>query len=477
MFPKFQEGDPTAWLSKAKQYFTYQEMPLDRRVSFASYHLEDEANEWWQATSKALHEEHVPVTWDVFEEELWARFGPTAAEDFDEALSKIRQTGTLREFQREFERLQNKVSGWTQKALIGTYIGGLNDNISDGIRMFQPKTLKATIELARMRDEQVQRTRKSFSNRNNHAPPSPSQALTAKVTPTGQPKRLSWEELRRKRSLGLCFSCDEKYTPDHRCQKSQLLLIEGVEEDDEEDAPDLETTEAEITVQALTGWDSPKTIRTRARIQKHEMVALIDSGATHSFIHEKVAKHFGLTMTPTPLFRVRVADGRPLRCTGVYKQVTTIVGGVSFCIDLFPLPLTGLDMVLGMTWLTLLGPTLCDWEAQTLEFTWAGEKQRVCGLRNKTIAEAQPEIIIKEIQLGHACFTLRLQQPNDEMTTVSEEMQLLLNRYADLCYLYKMLINLLQLIENYIHGVYHGEIEHQQNKRSAISCVFLTYRN
>lgn len=43
----------------------------------------------------------------------------------------------------------------------------------------------------------------------------------------------------------------------------------------------------------------------------------------------------------------------------------------------------------------------------------------------------------------------------------------------ELCYLYKMLINLLQLIENYIHGVYHGDIEHQQNKRSAISCVFL----
>lgn len=48
-----------------------------------------------------------------------------AAEDFDEALSKIQQMGTLREYQREFERLQNKVTGWTQKALIGTYIGVL----------------------------------------------------------------------------------------------------------------------------------------------------------------------------------------------------------------------------------------------------------------------------------------------------------------------------------------------------------------
>lgn len=43
-----------------------------------------------------------------FKEELRARFGPTDCEDFDEALSKIKQTGTLREYQKEFERLGNQ---------------------------------------------------------------------------------------------------------------------------------------------------------------------------------------------------------------------------------------------------------------------------------------------------------------------------------------------------------------------------------
>lgn len=252
-FPKFNEGDPIAWISKAKQYFAYQNIPPDHRVSFASYHLEDEANEWWQATMKALAEEETVVTWEVFEEEMRARFGPTAAEDFDEALSKIRQTGSLRDYQREFERLQNKVSGWTQKALIGSYVGGLKDAISDSIRMFQPKTLKATIELAQMRDEQLQRQRK-FNTFNYRAQRS---STVQPPTPTGNPKRLSWDELKRKRSLGLCFSCDEHYTPDHRCQKSQLLLIEGTEdeEDDrEEDAGAPTTDEPEITLHALTGW-------------------------------------------------------------------------------------------------------------------------------------------------------------------------------------------------------------------------------
>lgn len=42
------------------------------------------------------------------------------------------------------------------KGIDWTYVGGLKDTISDGICVFQPKTLKAAIELARMKDEQLQ---------------------------------------------------------------------------------------------------------------------------------------------------------------------------------------------------------------------------------------------------------------------------------------------------------------------------------
>ena len=128
-----------------------------QKVTFASFHLEGEANQWWQWLHKAYKEEGRTVTWRDFEEELWARFGPTDCEDFDEALSRVRQVGTLRDYQREFERLGNRVHGRTQKALVRTFMGGLNPEISDGVRMFKPKTLKEAINLARMQEDQVQR--------------------------------------------------------------------------------------------------------------------------------------------------------------------------------------------------------------------------------------------------------------------------------------------------------------------------------
>ena len=142
------------------QYFDYQGTSEDRKVTLATFHLEGGVNQWWQWMKKVYREEKIEITWEKFKKELLVRFGPIEAEDFDKALSRICQSGTLREYQREFERLANRVNGWPQKALVGAFMGGLKDNIASKIRMFKPKTLLEAIELARIRDESVDRQRR-----------------------------------------------------------------------------------------------------------------------------------------------------------------------------------------------------------------------------------------------------------------------------------------------------------------------------
>lgn len=200
------------------QFFAFQNTPELQKVSLASYHLEGEANQWWQWVRRLTEEEGRVLSWANFEDELWARFGPSECEDFDEALSRIKQGGSLRDYQREFERLGNRVRGWTQKALVGTFMGGLKTEISDGIRMFKPQTLKEVINLARMRDDQFARQQRA---------PSPHLNQVVPATPIGPFKRLSWEEMQRKRAQGLCFHCNERFIAGHKCQKPQLLLLEG----------------------------------------------------------------------------------------------------------------------------------------------------------------------------------------------------------------------------------------------------------
>lgn len=191
-FPRFSGDDPTEWMTKVDQFFDYQKTDDSEKVYLASYHLQGEANQWWRWLKRTYHEEGKEISWKIVVDELWSRFGPTECEDFDESLSKIRQVGPLRDYQREFERLGNKVKGWTQKALVGTFMGGLKTKISDGIRMFKPKTLKEAINYARMRDEQLQRQKKAVRTFNPTNPLSPTKDKAA--TPV---KRLSWEEMQK----------------------------------------------------------------------------------------------------------------------------------------------------------------------------------------------------------------------------------------------------------------------------------------
>lgn len=132
-FLRFAGDDPTEWFNRVAQFFEFQRTPEDQKVSLAAFHMEGEANQWWQWLNRTYKEENRTVTWTMFADELWARFGPTDGEDFDEALSHIKQSGSLRDYQREFEKLGNRVHGWTQKALVGTFMGGLKPDIADGI--------------------------------------------------------------------------------------------------------------------------------------------------------------------------------------------------------------------------------------------------------------------------------------------------------------------------------------------------------
>ncbi|KAF2325716.1 hypothetical protein GH714_033646 [Hevea brasiliensis] len=88
-FPKYSGDDPTEWFTRVDQFFEYQGTPDSEKVSLASYHLRGEANEWWQWLRRTHTEAGTAVTWAIFSEELWSRFGPTDCEDFDESLSKF----------------------------------------------------------------------------------------------------------------------------------------------------------------------------------------------------------------------------------------------------------------------------------------------------------------------------------------------------------------------------------------------------
>ena len=61
-FSRYSGVNPTEWFSKVDQFFEFQGTNEDQKVSLASFHLEGEANQWWQLLCRTYKEESRVVT-------------------------------------------------------------------------------------------------------------------------------------------------------------------------------------------------------------------------------------------------------------------------------------------------------------------------------------------------------------------------------------------------------------------------------
>nr|GEW00906.1 hypothetical protein [Tanacetum cinerariifolium] len=92
-------GDPTRWLYQATQYFAFQSVAPEDQVNVASIHLDAEA------------------------------------------LSRLKHTTTVAQYQESFEKLSHQVDGLPEDFLMACYIGGLKDEARLEVKMKKPRSL------------------------------------------------------------------------------------------------------------------------------------------------------------------------------------------------------------------------------------------------------------------------------------------------------------------------------------------------
>nr|KYP65500.1 hypothetical protein KK1_011736 [Cajanus cajan] len=96
-----------------------------------------------------------------------------------------------------------------------------------------------------------------------------------------------------------CFTCDEKFSPSHKC---------------------------------------PNTI-------------LLDSGSSDNFLQPQLAHCLKLPVEPTSSFQVLVGNGHALIVEGMVRNVEVMIQGHSLHLPVYLLPVSGVDLVLGAAWL------------------------------------------------------------------------------------------------------------------------------
>jgi hypothetical protein len=135
-----------------------------------------------------------------------------------------------------------------------------------------------------------------------------------------------------RRARGLCYKYGERWGKDHTCPATfqlhvveELFTIMGADAFGSPEEQYLVDSSVEslcaISLHALSesvmvNEGAPSVLQLKGWLNGHQVLLLVDSGSTVSFVNRKLAASLsGITATPVPL-RVKVANDRELVCNG-----------------------------------------------------------------------------------------------------------------------------------------------------------------
>ncbi|XP_072081020.1 uncharacterized protein [Arachis hypogaea] len=367
--PIFCGDDAVVWVERMEQFFLLRTVPEEEWLTVATFAMEGRAFtwfRWWEATAPMLQ-------WRFFSAALLRHFQPERLQSPYQALLKLKQTNSVRDYVDQFVLHARPLRGIAPELLMDLFLNGLKpekvENRNTALRgaSGRSKSLAPNFAVAN-----------STATKAVHHATTSNSAASNSVEFTTDPLRrrglrhLSNEEYRAKRAKGECFLCDEPYTADHNCNNREfkLLIMEpDFEADWLQHEVVLETGEQEqleLKFMSLSGHH--KSIKAWAEVNGHRVRVLIDCGASDNFATPEIITELGLRIDYTPKFQVRVADstnaGGQGRCLGVTLQFKE----VAIKEDFFIFPTDEAEFVLGLAWLDKLGDVLANFKKSRLRF-------------------------------------------------------------------------------------------------------------
>ncbi|KAK1620557.1 hypothetical protein QYE76_026074 [Lolium multiflorum] len=310
------------------------------------------------------------------------------------------------------------------------FIGGLPDHIRVDVELQAPQDLQTAMHYTRAYERRTQAVQQAPLPRGGSVarPPPPTAAATRPALPgpanrnpaaTRTFRRLTPTEQLERRRLGLCFNCDDPYTPGHVCPR--LFYLETVDVEEGAATPGAAAATAEpaeptpavakafvISLHALAGIRHERTMLLPVTIHGETLVALLDTGSTHNFLPAATMRRLALQPTGGDHLRVTVANADRLHCHGVVQHVPLTIGAEHFIITCAGIDLGCFAFILGVDFLRTLGPILWDFDALTMMFWRQGRHIRWEGLGGAT-PEPQLQLVSRDDDAEHPLLTHLLQ--------------------------------------------------------------------
>lgn len=326
--PSFDGDDPAGWISRAEVYFRVQGTTPAVKVSLAQLCMDGLTIHFFNSILR----ENEDLSWEELKEALLERYGGHGEGDVYEQLTDLKQEA-IDDYITEFEYLVAEIPRLPEKQYRGYFLHGLKPEIKGRVRSFAALSeMRRTklLQVARVVEREVEGGSELKPNRGprfgsgsgSHKNGSQSDWVMVRRRegsrnegvksntdgPKGDRKRtgprdrgytqLTYNELMDYKQKGLCFKCKNPFGPMHRCPAKELrvLIVDDVEnEEDEERILAVEVGEEEdekgemsiLNLHHIT-HETHHTMKFQGTIRGVEVLILVDSGATHNFISQKL---------------------------------------------------------------------------------------------------------------------------------------------------------------------------------------------
>ncbi|KAK9184730.1 hypothetical protein WN943_025081 [Citrus x changshan-huyou] len=174
-------------------------------------------------------------------------------------------------------------------------------------------------------------------------------------------------------------------------------------------------------------------MKIRGRIGEQDVVVLIDSGATHNFISNKVVDRLGLCLMDIGSFGVVMGTGKVEKSRGICRGLILLLPGVQVVEDFLALDLGSTDVILGMKWLQTLGKMKVNWKLLTMEFRVNSQVVVLRGDSSLSKTFVSLKAMIKAIQDARQGFLVELHSMvggrTEASTVIPKPIQQLLEQF------------------------------------------------
>lgn len=273
-----------------------------------------------------------------------------------------------------FEELCTRVLGIPGYFILEMYISGLKEDIQTEVLRDKPNDIHEAFELSLIVESRISGFKgvgyKPYTLKSpkliSFSPKADLTDSTTKeaVSSTLVFKRFTPAERKERTTKGLCFNCDDKFIPGHKCkgrifrlsadqscfweiEKENEVEAEIEESEEEENIQIIQGDQTEISLCAFEGHINSNTIRSDRFIKCQCISVLVDTGSIHNFMQVEVANALKLIIHVIVPFKVSTGSGEKLTCDRVCKNVEIKIQDITVRMNIFLLPMAGSNMVIG----------------------------------------------------------------------------------------------------------------------------------